>query len=154
MPLPDRPACPTNQQTGAELDTQTVKALLAVPLTAVSSAEPYRFCPAPDCPTVYYRADGRQVFGEADLRERVYQKHADDPDSLICYCFGFTVGAIRAEVARAGRSAIRGQIVAGIHNEQCACDIRNPQGRCCLGNVDRLIGEALGASPPAEASEA
>ena len=150
-PLPGRPACSTNQQTGPELDTQTVKALLGVPLTAVSAAEPYRFCPAPDCPTVYYRADGQQVFGEADLRERVYQKHADDPTSVICYCFGFTVGAIRAEVARAGRSAIRGQIVAGIHNEQCACDIRNPQGRCCLGNVDRLIDAALRAlqfSPP------
>src|SRR5262249_8321858 len=111
----NRPVCPTNQQAGAELDTQTVKALLAGPPPAVAAVgcrvvspeAAYRFCPAADCPTVYYRADGQQVFDEGALRERVYQKHADDPDSLICYCFGFTVGDIRAELAHTGRSAIR-----------------------------------------------
>ena len=139
--------CPTNQRVGPKLDTLTVKSLLAVPLTAVSSEASYRFCPAPDCPTAYYRADGQQVFTESELRERVYQKHADDPNSVICYCFGHTVGDIQAELAQGAASTIVERIQAGIQAGQCACDIRNPQGHCCLGNV-RVLIDRLGAPVP------
>ena len=149
-PVPSIPSavvpCPTNQQVGPRLDSLTVKALLAVPLTAVSSEATYRFCPAPDCPTVYYRGDGQQVFGEQDLRERVYQKHADDPSSLVCYCFGYRVADVLAEWQRRGANTIVKRIEAGIQAGQCACDIRNPQGRCCLGNVHELVGRLAGSA--------
>jgi hypothetical protein len=132
-------ACPTNQRVGPPVDTLTLKALLAVPLTAVSSTAAYRFCPAPDCSTVYYRTDGQQVFGELDLRERVYQKHAAAADTTVCYCFGHTVGSIRAELERNGSSDVIERVTAAIQAGQCACDIRNPQGYCCLGNINDLL---------------
>jgi hypothetical protein len=137
--------CPTNQQVGSSLDSLTVKALLGVPLTEVASDATYRFCPTPDCPTVYYRGDGRQVFDEQDLRERVYQKHADDPTILICYCFGYRVADVLAEWESKGVTTVIERIQAGIQAGQCACDIRNPQGRCCLGNVRELV-DRLAAS--------
>ena len=147
--------CPTNQQVGAKLDTLMVKSLLAVPLTAVSSGASYRFCPAPReaCPTAYYRADGQQVFTENELRERVYQKHADDPNSVICYCFGHMVGDIRAELAQGAASTVVDRIQAGIQAGQCACDIRNPQGHCCLGNVRDLIDRLSAPVPPKDARD-
>ena len=138
--------CPTNQQVGKEVDTLTLKALLALPLTQLQSGE-YRFCPDPTCPTVYYRADGQQVFSENELRERVYQKHRDDPSSVICYCFGHTLADVRAALARGQPGALLASIEAGIHAGQCACDIRNPQGVCCLGNVRTLIEPPLGRGP-------
>jgi hypothetical protein len=147
------PPCPTNQRVGPKLDTLTVKALLAVPLTAVSSDETYRFCPAPDCPTAFYRADGQQIFTENELRERVYQKHADDPQSVICYCFGHTVGDIQAELGQRSASTIVERIQAGIQAGQCACDIRNPQGHCCLGNVRDLIDRLSAPLPHKEARD-
>jgi len=125
--------CPTNQETGKRVDTQIVKAMLGLPLTVLRSVE-YRFCPDPNCPTVYYSADGLQTFVEADLRERVYQKHLRDADVFVCYCFRHTAGKILAEGKR-----IAAEIDQGIKNGQCACDIRNPQGSCCLGNVNNLI---------------
>lgn len=131
-------ACPTNGQVGAVVNTLTLKALLARPLTVLREGE-YRFCRAPDCPTVYYSADGAQRFAEPDLRERVYQKHPAEPDVLVCYCFGHTLGGIRAEIERGGRSTVVAQIEAGIQAGQCACDIRNPQGTCCLGNARALV---------------
>lgn len=126
-------ACPTNGVVGRLVDTQIVKAMLNLPLDALRSAE-YRFCADPDCPTVYYSADGLQAFAESDLRERVYQKHPNDTDIFICYCFRHTVGEVRAD----GRRVSAG-IKRGIENSQCACDIRNPQGSCCLGNVNGLL---------------
>lgn len=132
-------ACPTNQRVGLEVDTLTVRALLAIPLTAVSPAEVYWFCPTPDCPTVYYRVDGQQVFVESELRERVYQKHSDDRATTICYCFGHTLSDISAEIEQTGTSTVVARISTGIRAGQCACDIRNPQGGCCLGNVHREV---------------
>ena len=36
------------------------------------------------------------------------------------------------------RKAIIDDISTGINAGQCACDLRNPQGSCCLGNVRGL----------------
>lgn len=130
--------CPTNQQIGKVVDSITLKSLLALPLDVLRPTE-YRFCRTPDCPTVYYSADGSQVFQEKDLREKVYQKHQQDVASFICYCFQHTVGSIRAEIKQTGTSTVAEQINSGIHAGLCACDIRNPQGSCCLGNVRQVI---------------
>jgi len=120
------------------VDVFTLKALLAVPLTVLRATE-YRFCPTPDCPTVYYSIDGQQVFGEDVLREHVHQKHPQEDDVFVCYCFRHSPGSIRAELAATGRSSVVDHITAGVKAGQCACDIRNPQGTCCLGNVRAVV---------------
>jgi hypothetical protein len=141
-------ACPTNQLVGRPVAALTLKSQLALPLTLVSPNQDYRFCSAPDCATVYYRSDGKQVFREGDLRERVYQKHRDSDAALVCYCFRHTVGDIRDEIGRTGASAILDNIRAGVRAGQCACDIRNPQGSCCLGNVLELFHDRTGKPRP------
>ena len=130
--------CPTNQQIGKLVDSITLKSLLALPLDVLRPTE-YRFCHAPDCPTVYYSTDGSQVFQEDALRENVYQTHQQDVTSLICYCFQHTVRSIRADIEQRGTSTVTEQINRGIQAGLCACDIRNPQGSCCLGNVRQVI---------------
>jgi hypothetical protein len=37
--------------------------------------------------------------------------------------------------------AIVDDIKAGIKAGQCACDLRNPQGTCCLGNVRAWLAQ-------------
>ena len=128
MPVP---MCPTNGQPGKPVDALILKACLAVSLTKLGPTS-YRFCHEPDCPTVYYAVDGSQVFDEAVLRERVYQKHAEQANTPICYCFGFSVRDVQ-EPKRARQTLA--VIEAGIKAGQCGCEWRNPQGDCCLGNV-------------------
>ena len=135
---PQPTVCPTCQHSGKPVDSLTLKALLAVPLTRLRTEE-YRFCRSLDCPTVYYSADGTLTFTEADLREHVYQKHPMDDSVFVCYCFRHTLGDIKAEWVETHTSAVIEDITAGIRANQCACDIRNPQGSCCLGNVQAVI---------------
>jgi hypothetical protein len=73
------------------------------------------------------------------VRERVYQKEPDSEDVFVCYCFRHTPGSIRAELITTGESTVVEVINTGIHAGQCACDIRNPQGACCLGNVSAVV---------------
>src|SRR5207253_9763324 len=109
-------------------------ALLSVSLRAVLDEVTYLFCRTPDCQTVYFAPDGQQAFTVGQVRERVYQKEPDSADVQICYCFRYTAGDVRS-APPARQSMIIADINLGIQLGQCACDIRNPQGTCCLGNV-------------------
>ncbi len=130
--------CPSCGHKGRHVDGATVKALLAVSLRHVRDIG-YRFCATPNCETVYYSEDGAQTFAIHEVRERVYQKEPQADDVLICYCFQHTPGDIRQHVAQSTQARILEDINAGIEAGQCACDWRNPQGNCCLGNVRQFI---------------
>lgn len=65
-------------------------------------------------------------------------KVKNDPVPL-CYCFGFDESHIRDELARSGRTTIPEKIRQLIGEGLCACDSRNPSGRCCLGEVIRAV---------------
>ena len=134
----EKALCPSCRQPGKSIDDITLKAMLAVPLTKLSAVG-YHFCRTPSCPTVYYSVDGEQQFVEADLRERVHQKHPEADDVFVCYCFRHSPATIRAELQATGLSTVVERVTAGIQADQCACDIRNPQGSCCLGNVRAVV---------------
>lgn len=141
-------SCPECAKTGRPVQGQTVKALLAVTLREVRDGE-YLFCRTQTCPVVYFSPDGKQTFTVEQVRERVYQKEPDAEDVFVCYCFRHTVGDVRA-ASPESRAAIVDDINTGINAGQCACDLRNPQGSCCLGNVRHLARqfERLVSGPP------
>ena len=129
--------CPACGTVGKPVAVQTVRALVAVSLREVQGQH-YRFCATPTCAVVYYDATAGAAFTHDQLRERVYQKEPECSEGLICYCFRHTVGAV-AHGADGRREAILADIIAGVQADQCACDVRNPQGACCLGNVRGLM---------------
>ncbi len=132
--------CPACRQVGRLVQGQTVKALLSVSLREVRDVD-YLFCRTQTCPVVYFSRDGEQTFTVEQVRERVYQKEPDAAEVLVCYCFRHTVGEIRTATPE-DRAALVDDINTGIDAGQCACDLRNPQGSCCLGNVRGLIKQA------------
>jgi len=129
--------CPQCGQSGKPVEGQTVRAMVSVSLRSVPQ-DSYLFCRTRDCPVVYFNRDGRITFLTADLRERVYQKEPESTDVSICYCFRHTVGQL-VNASREERDSILADINAGIKAQECACDLRNPQGSCCLGNVTARI---------------
>ncbi len=136
--------CPECKQKGKVVQGQTVKALMSVSLRSIQDTE-YYFCRTQSCPVVYYSADGKSTYTTSQLRERVYQKEPTADDVFVCYCFRHTVADIRSASPEA-RVAMVHDINTGIQANQCACDLRNPQGSCCLGNVRGLIKQIEQAS--------
>lgn len=132
--------CPECGQKGKPVDTATVKAQLSVSLRQIGHI-PYLFCHTRACPVVYLSSDGEQTFTIEQMRERVYQKEPDADGMHVCYCFRHTVHEVRT-ASPDEQSAILDDINAGIKANQCACDLRNPQGSCCLGNVHEVIKQA------------
>ena len=99
------------------------------------------FCRTADCEVVYFRPD-EVLFRKDDLTVRVHQKEPDDPTVPVCYCFGWTPEKILAEIETTGKSAAFEQITAEVKADNCYCEVTNPQGSCCLGNVSRYHGLA------------
>lgn len=97
----------------------------------------YHFCTTLTCAVVYYNSHG-EVFTVDDVRELVTIKASGDVRPL-CYCFGFTEGDIRREITRTGETRIPSQIGQFIKEKICACEIRNPSGACCLGEVNKAV---------------
>ena len=130
--------CPQCNHKGLSVDNATIKSLISVSLHRVKDVR-HRFCAEANCPIVYYAEDGSETFYIHDLRERVHQKEHEAEDVFVCYCFFHTLGDIQKSVDDEGRSSIIEDIKAGIQQGHCACDWRNPQGQCCLGNVMTIV---------------
>jgi hypothetical protein len=140
-------ACETSTERGSPVQLQTVKALLTeIALRRVQLTH-YRFCPNPFCETVYF-GDAGDRFGIGDIRVPVWQKEPSGA-RLLCYCFGETESSIRRELLERGSTEVVTRIRDHIAAQRCACDIRNPRGICCLGDVmaavRRLEEETLSA---------
>ena len=121
----------------------TLKALLTPgALATLDPGEPYRFCPDATCDVVYFTE--QRTYGQRDVNVRVFQKDAG-ADVPACYCFGHA----RTDLERAVLEhrvdlvveSIQGHIQAG----RCGCEVNNPQGSCCLGNVKRFMTLVLDA---------
>ena len=127
--------CPSCTQPGVAVDRITLKALLTADgLRRGVPAQP-RYCGTADCPIVYFDVDGDVTFTESDLTVRVYAKHPNDAETPVCYCFGVSVGAM---ANGAGARELRESVAREVQAQHCACEVKNPKGGCCLGDLVRL----------------
>ncbi len=125
--------CPSCHRPGKPVARKTVEALVQPELRDGLKGKAYCFCETPTCPLVYYSDDGARVLKQ-QLRVRVGLKETDDPIPL-CYCYGITERMIRDEIKQIGRSMASARIRAEVRAGNCRCEVENPSGRCCLGEV-------------------
>lgn len=127
--------CPKCASKGRPVERQTILHHVKNEKLEQVNGEAYRFCADPDCEVVYY-GDGGTRFLIHDLRELVSAKVSGDKRP-ICYCFDFTEGDARKEIDLTGSSTISLTVSRLIKAGMCACEVRNPSGACCLGEVSK-----------------
>lgn len=131
---PTAMACPGDGACSKQVDILTVKSLVRkLPLGMPNSQ--YYFCDSPGCEVVYFPFEAKgPVFRREDLLVRVGAKEKKEPIP-ICYCFGFARQDIWDEIRTTGKSTVAQRIASEIKADRCACEVRNPSGKCCLGEV-------------------
>lgn len=134
------PLCPDCGQPGRPVSAVTLKHMVRPEFLELVGKTGFLFCASTDCEIVYYHPDG-EVLNKNDLRVRVGLKETLDP-MPICYCFGFTERMLLDEIQANGHTTIPQRIAAEVAAHNCACDVRNPQGSCCLGNVKAAVKRA------------
>ena len=130
-------ACPRCGVRGHQVGDETVRSILPADSAATLLGANRWFCGTPGCPVLYYGAAG-QLVGVERSRVRVGFKEDDGPTTL-CYCFGYTLADVREEIARTGSCSIPPRVAAEVRAGRCACEMMNPSGRCCLGELNAAV---------------
>lgn len=146
--------CPVGGSRGKPVPLVTLRSLVRPEHSAIVEGREWFFCDLPDCDVVYFTRDGRTLEKEA-LKVRVGLKEKDAPRP-VCYCFGHSVESLREEIGRTGRCTAAASIKEKIEAGECRCEILNPKGTCCLGDINKVVKEAvasLGVPRPVEDTE-
>lgn len=125
--------CRQSETKGRKVPIITLKSLLRPDsLVRLAPDVQHYFCPDTDCEVVYFSTNG--TYHRHELKVPVYQKDSG-ADVPVCYCFGWTRATIADAAAPGEEGEVAPSISAHIKAGRCGCEVNNPQGACCLGNV-------------------
>lgn len=127
--------CPVCGKKSKPVSTLTVKSLVR-DHTRVPTSGGYSFCRTPGCDVVYFSSEA--VFRKPEIKVRVGIKEREDPIPL-CYCFDYTLADLTSQIRETGTTDIAKKITAEVRNGYCACEVKNPAGSCCLGDINRAL---------------
>jgi hypothetical protein len=89
---------------------------------------------------VYFGEDGTLLETSA-VRVIPSFKGSPSQNDLVCYCFLYSRQDIEDELKVSGATTIFDRITAEVKAKNCACEVRSPSGKCCLGAVKKVIQE-------------
>lgn len=132
--------CPRCESKGRSITPVTLEAQVApTRLDQLAEHDGWRLCTSESCEVVYFRDGEVVVLGQT--RGVPFHK-SEDPQRLVCFCFEHSVADIEADVAQNGASTIQASIKAECKAGRDDCERKNPQGRCCLGDVGQVVKRA------------
>ncbi len=143
LPAAKPGVCRTCGKKGKTVSTLTVKSLVR-DHTQVSTSVTFSFCRTAECEVVYF--SDQSVFRKHDLKVRVGVKEATNPIPL-CYCFEYSRQDIRHDIETTGNTSILEKIKDEVRSGFCACEVKNPSGTCCLGDIANAVRESKQNSP-------
>ncbi len=136
--MPETDLCPTCGEQGKPVAALTINALARPELPPAGGFPDGYYCPNPDDTTIYFFPDERAPLSKGQVTVRVGFKESDPPQ-LVCYCFDHTSEDIQQDFLRQGESTIEADIREKVARGLCSCEVKNPKGKCCLGDVRGVI---------------
>jgi len=137
---PAKAECPASKTLSRKIQRRTVEHILKPEKVNSLQNMQYYYCTDPTCKVVYFSNDNVLYFTVDDIKVKAFAKDKGD-DVNVCYCFNWTRGRIKDEIKQTGKSTAALEIAKEIKAGNCACDIKNPKGECCLGDVNKVVKE-------------
>lgn len=140
---PAKSACPLSGTLSMKVFHETLENLIVDDKQHLISKDvQYYYCSEPDCLVVYFSKGEAPVFEKSDLTVKVFCKD-DQEDVHVCYCFDWTRKRIRDQIETTGSSTAFNEITEEVSACNCECEIQNPKGACCLGDVQNFMKENI-----------
>lgn len=141
-PAPARAECPVSRTLSRKVQRRTLEHLLTAEMLGALREAQYYYCKEPNCTVVYFSNANAPFFTTDDVAVKVFVKDQGD-DVPVCYCFDWTRARIKQQIGETSKSTAALEIAREIKAGRCACDIKNPKGECCLGDVNTFVKEAM-----------
>ncbi|MFJ6210544.1 putative iron-sulfur cluster-binding metallochaperone [Lysinibacillus sp. NPDC092081] len=130
--------CPSCKDKAKNVQLITIKSMIKPSvLGSINALENHYFCSTKDCNVVYFDTLNKE-YTLSNIKVVVHQKD-DSFSTPVCYCFDWTKGKIKQYVENELTPNPLEHIRANIKENRCGCEVNNPQGSCCLGNVTKYI---------------
>ena len=98
-------------------------------------ADHYFFCPSRDCLTAYFSGTGNSIAKSLLITQQAIQS------DTLCYCFDISSACYRSALQTHTAEPIKNFVIQRTKSAECACEIRNPSGQCCLAKFKQLEKE-------------
>ncbi len=141
-PTPARAECPVSGTLSRKVQRRTLEHLLKPEKLGALREVQYYYCKEPACTVVYFSNEDVPFFSIDDVAVKVFAKDQGD-EVPVCYCFDWTRGRIKQQIRELGQSTAAVEIAREIKAGHCMCDIKNPKGECCLGEVNAFVKEVV-----------
>ncbi|CAG0982811.1 hypothetical protein ANRL3_02242 [Anaerolineae bacterium] len=128
-------ACPECGSTCKSAGMPTLYHQVRFPENQGLITDSYYFCPAKACSLAYFSNAGNTV---SKQHLRSYQAIQDD---TLCYCFDIAAEQYVSALEGRRADAIKAFVIQRTQAGECACEVRNPSGQCCLANFKHLENE-------------
>jgi len=119
--------CPSNKLEYKKVSSTTILHHIKSPWNWQTKDQSYYFCDDPECDVVYFSEDNT-IIEKSNLRTTVGIKE-HSLDAIICYCFGVT------KATAINTPEVKKFVTEKTKEQICACEIRNPSGKCCLKDL-------------------
>lgn len=135
--------CPVSATSGHRVRQVTLGNHLPVEHWRWVWDEGFHFCPAADCPVVYFNNSQRVYFTKAEVRTRVGIKETTAPIP-VCYCMNVTAERIQEEI-QVKRCCDSLEDIKEYTKARTGklCHVSNPAGKCCGKHVTAVVEKAL-----------
>ena len=138
---PVKAECPASRTLSNKVLHETLDNLIVLDKRHLISKDvQYYFCSEPDCPVVYFSNKEVPVFEKSDLSVKVFSKDNQE-DVHVCYCFDWTRKRISDQIKATSSSTAFIEITEELKACNCDCEIQNPKGVCCLGDIQNFLKE-------------
>lgn len=135
---PSKAECPVSKTPSRKVQKRTLEHLLKPEKLGEVRSVQYYYCTDAACNVVYFSNDDTPSFTVNDVKVKVYTKDKDD-DVNVCYCFDWTRGRIKEQIGTMEKSTAAVEIAREVKAGRCECDVKNPKGECCLGDVNAYV---------------
>ncbi|MFQ6616743.1 MAG: hypothetical protein ACE5HZ_08295 [Fidelibacterota bacterium] len=129
--------CPTCGKRGKTVSALTIRSLTRRDWRHYPDITDGYLCTNPEDSTVYFFPGSHLTVDKHHLVDRVGFKETEDPRT-VCYCFRHTREEIESDFLKFGRSTVEEEIREKVDGGGCSCEVTNPSGRCCLGDVRKV----------------
>ncbi len=119
--------CPACIRQGRLVSIKTLYHHLKQPWQLGNDSEPFYFCENTTCQVVYF-SKTKQILN-SELRHSV-SKFKEE--KTLCYCFNISVADYLET------PCLLDFVVEKTKAKDCACDVQNPSGRCCLKDFKKV----------------
>ena len=129
-------ACSACGQRSLQVSRQTMLHQVQFPENQRLSEGGYAFCANRDCSTGYFSPSA--MIPKSQLR--AFQP---SQTAMLCHCFDISEAVYRTALGDGRAESIKQFVVQQTKQKLCACESRNPSGRCCLANFKKMEQEHM-----------